>query len=178
MRDYHQIKHSYFVYPDERSLAGSTAAFIALHHVLLASGKVAICSHTRVDGAKPALVALCPQKELVGSDDLQVRCRRWPEEGAVWIRALQLPKTRSAAQACMRSPQVVVRNPLVAAWANIGHQLTLSGACPGFAEMLHVHSHTCVSWAECRAAASESWHPAGLSGCSAAAPLLRQRFKL
>ena len=124
VRDYHQIKHPYFVYPDERSLAGSTAAFIALHHVLLASGKVAICSHTRVDGAKPALVALCPQKELVGSDDLQVRCRRWPEEGAVCIGALQLLKTRSAAQACMRSPQVIVRTPLVAPswWQILGNR--------------------------------------------------------
>lgn len=75
------MKHSYFVYPDERSLAGSTAAFIALHHVLVNSNKVAICSYTRVDGAKPALVALCPQEELLGSDGLQVRGGRWPEGG-------------------------------------------------------------------------------------------------
>lgn len=104
MRDHHQIKHSYFVYPDERSLAGSTAAFIALHHVLVNSNKVAICSYTRVDGAKPALVALCPQEELLGSDGLQVRGEGGLREGAVFIGALQPPEKRLAAQACELVP--------------------------------------------------------------------------
>ena len=178
VRDYHQIKHSYFVYPDERSLIGSTAAFIALHHVLLASGKVAICSHTRVDGAKPALVALCPQKELVGSDDLQVRCGRWPQGGAVSIGALQPPRTRSAAQACVRSPQVVARAPLVATgadfWASVDSKWGLPRVCR---DAVCPFSYM---WLLGRGAGQQHLsHGILQAGQDVwAAPLLRHRFKL
>ena len=35
LKDYHTISPSRFVYPDERSLRGSTAAFVALHAACL-----------------------------------------------------------------------------------------------------------------------------------------------
>lgn len=36
LRDYHTLGPSRFVYPDERQLRGSTAAFVALHAACLA----------------------------------------------------------------------------------------------------------------------------------------------
>jgi len=39
LADYHQLSPSRFVYPDERSLKGSTAAFAALHSACLMKGR-------------------------------------------------------------------------------------------------------------------------------------------
>jgi ATP-dependent DNA helicase 2 subunit 1 len=36
LRDYHTLSPSRFMYPDERALRGSTAAFVALHAACLA----------------------------------------------------------------------------------------------------------------------------------------------
>eukprot|EP00877_Chromochloris_zofingiensis_P012838 jgi/Chrzof1/7808/Cz02g37100.t1 len=65
LKDYHQIQHANFLYPDERSLKGSTAAFIAIHQALLSAGKFALCRMVRNSSAAPILVALLPQEEVL-----------------------------------------------------------------------------------------------------------------
>lgn len=66
LRDYHTLSPSRFVYPDERALRGSTAAFVALHAACLADEddpQMAVCSYVTRHAAMPSLVALLPQPE-------------------------------------------------------------------------------------------------------------------
>ena len=71
LKHYHQLRSPTFLYPDERSMPGSTKAFIAFHAAVLAKDRMAVCSFVRTKAAEPRLVALLPQVEEV--DDLGVQ---------------------------------------------------------------------------------------------------------
>ena len=170
VRDYHQIKHSYFIYPDEHSLAGSTAAFIALHQVLLFSDKVAICSHTHVAGAKPAVVALCPQQELVGSDDLQVRRGKGPEGGCCVHQGPAaapdaLGSTSMRAGPCGWLRRLLWRLQEEILWASVACKWGPPRVCRDAVGPL---SHMWVLDSRCWVSAGQGagwWHPASRTVC-------------
>ena len=71
LKHYHQLRSPTFLYPDERSMPGSTKAFIAFHAAVLAKDRMAVCSFVCTKAAEPRLVALLPQVEEV--DDLGVQ---------------------------------------------------------------------------------------------------------
>jgi ATP-dependent DNA helicase 2 subunit 1 len=68
LKDYHNIKPPYFIYPDESTMKGSTVAFAALLHQMAAKGKIAICRLIYRKGVVPKFVALLPQEEKVNGD--------------------------------------------------------------------------------------------------------------
>lgn len=72
LKHYHQLRSPTFLYPDERSMAGSTQTFIAFHAAMLAKDKMAICSFVRTQASEPRLVALIPQVEEVDDFGVQV----------------------------------------------------------------------------------------------------------
>ncbi|GBG74920.1 hypothetical protein CBR_g19434 [Chara braunii] len=64
LKDYHNLRPSVFIYPDESAVSGSTRVFIALHKPMLRLGRFAVCvtpSHLY----EPLLVALVAQEEVV-----------------------------------------------------------------------------------------------------------------
>ena len=61
LKDHHNVRHAYFIYPDEYSIKGSTVAFTALLDRMLALDKIAICRWTPRANAPPKFVALLPQ---------------------------------------------------------------------------------------------------------------------
>lgn len=64
LKPWHTWRQSNFVYPDERSLPGSTTAFIALHDAMLGTDRVALCAYVRSRNTEPRLVALAAAQEL------------------------------------------------------------------------------------------------------------------
>ena len=64
LKPWHTWRQSNFVYPDERSLPGSTTAFIALHDAMLSADRVALCTYVRSRNTEPRLVALAAAQEL------------------------------------------------------------------------------------------------------------------
>ena len=72
LKQYHQLRSSTFVYPDERSMPGSTQTFIAFHNRMLARDVMAVCSFVRAKGGEPRLVALLAQEEVQDEYQTQV----------------------------------------------------------------------------------------------------------
>ncbi|DBA83496.1 hypothetical protein WJX79_009209 [Trebouxia sp. C0005] len=72
LKHYHQLRSPTFLYPDERSMSGSTQTFIAFHATMLKKQRMAICSFVRTRAAEPRLVALLPQEEEVDEFGVQV----------------------------------------------------------------------------------------------------------
>eukprot|EP00878_Enallax_costatus_P017342 GHUV01018214.1.p1 GENE.GHUV01018214.1~~GHUV01018214.1.p1 ORF type:complete len:638 (+),score=155.08 GHUV01018214.1:188-2101(+) len=75
LQDWHQLSPSRLVYPDERAVKGSTAAFVALHAACQPQTRhpqIAVCSFVRQTGSAPQLVALVPTLEEVDEDGLQL----------------------------------------------------------------------------------------------------------
>eukprot|EP00300_Choanocystis_sp_HF-7_P010865 c17189_g1_i1.p1 GENE.c17189_g1_i1~~c17189_g1_i1.p1 ORF type:complete len:556 (+),score=138.49 c17189_g1_i1:207-1874(+) len=68
LKDYHNIKHSYFLYPSERDISGSAKAFFALQRQMLAKRKIAICRLIRNSSSQPCLVALIPTPRVVNEE--------------------------------------------------------------------------------------------------------------
>lgn len=68
VRMHHNISHSMFLYPDEKTYEGSTRAFSSLLKAMAEMDKVAICSFTQRAGYSTRLVALVPQLEIIGSN--------------------------------------------------------------------------------------------------------------
>jgi ATP-dependent DNA helicase 2 subunit 1 len=71
LKDYYNIKHSSFIYPDERAIKGSIVVFSALLDRMLKMDKIAICRMTPRSNAQPRFVALLPQKEEIDRDGTQ-----------------------------------------------------------------------------------------------------------
>lgn len=66
MRDDHNLKEPTFVYPTDKELKGSTAAFIALHAAMLREpARYAVASAVTGKAVAPQLVALLAQQELL-----------------------------------------------------------------------------------------------------------------
>ncbi len=73
LKDYHQLRTSTFIYPDESRASGSATLFIALHDRLLALDMFALCSIRRTKNSEVRLAAVVPQQEAVDSYGQQVR---------------------------------------------------------------------------------------------------------
>uniref|UniRef100_A0A7S1X7R0 SAP domain-containing protein n=1 Tax=Tetraselmis chuii TaxID=63592 RepID=A0A7S1X7R0_9CHLO len=69
IKDYHQLRSAYFVYPHEKAIPGSKATFIALHAKMIAMKKVAIVRYQRAESSDPCLAALLPQWEELMEDE-------------------------------------------------------------------------------------------------------------
>eukprot|EP00492_Amphilonche_elongata_P003948 TRINITY_DN433_c0_g1_i1.p1 TRINITY_DN433_c0_g1~~TRINITY_DN433_c0_g1_i1.p1 ORF type:complete len:202 (-),score=27.68 TRINITY_DN433_c0_g1_i1:459-1064(-) len=65
LKAYHQIKPSYFIYPDEQYVTGSRQAFKALMTACHLENYMAICRFTSRKGTIPRMVALVPQLEIL-----------------------------------------------------------------------------------------------------------------
>ena len=65
LQAFHQVSNAHFLYPDEKSLQGSTAAFTALHTAMAdkARPQMALARLVRREGDMSVLVALLPQEE-------------------------------------------------------------------------------------------------------------------
>ncbi|KAF9431936.1 X-ray repair cross-complementing protein 6 [Entomortierella beljakovae] len=64
----HNIIHTMFLYPDERSYEGSTRAFSSLLKAMSEMDRVAVCSFTQRKNYSTRLVALVPQMEIVSEE--------------------------------------------------------------------------------------------------------------
>ncbi|KAF9090607.1 X-ray repair cross-complementing protein 6 [Mortierella sp. AM989] len=64
----HNITHSIFLYPDEKSYEGSTRAFSSLLRAMAEDDRVAICSFTQRKNYSTRLVALIPQLEITNEN--------------------------------------------------------------------------------------------------------------
>lgn len=65
LKDSHQLGPSRFVYPDERWLKGSTAAYVALYRACTVGREeplMAVCSYVPRSGGMPSLAAMLPQR--------------------------------------------------------------------------------------------------------------------
>lgn len=62
------LKNCYFLFPNERSIEGSTVAFKALHQACIETKVVAICVLSTRVNAKPLIVALSPCSYPLGLD--------------------------------------------------------------------------------------------------------------
>ena len=63
MKLHHNIKHSYFIYPDESSVKGSTRLFADLLDRMAEKEKIAVCRYIARSYSMPRLVALIPERD-------------------------------------------------------------------------------------------------------------------
>jgi ATP-dependent DNA helicase 2 subunit 1 len=66
LKDYYNVSHSYFIYPDESSMTGSITAFTALLESMLKKNVIAICRTQFRANSGPRLSALLPQVSSLG----------------------------------------------------------------------------------------------------------------
>ncbi|KAL4419212.1 hypothetical protein ABPG77_000606 [Micractinium sp. CCAP 211/92] len=71
LKEYHQIRSSNFLYPDDKKQPGSATAFIALHEAMQRSEQLAVCRLASTRARTPQLVALLPAEELLYEDGSQ-----------------------------------------------------------------------------------------------------------
>eukprot|EP01121_Diplochlamys_sp_Union-15-3_P011126 TRINITY_DN3189_c0_g1_i8.p1 TRINITY_DN3189_c0_g1~~TRINITY_DN3189_c0_g1_i8.p1 ORF type:complete len:423 (+),score=69.93 TRINITY_DN3189_c0_g1_i8:321-1589(+) len=71
LKDYHNLKHSIFIYPDDYQIKGSIVAFSAILDRMLALDKIAICKFSARNNNLPSMVALLPQREETHDDSSQ-----------------------------------------------------------------------------------------------------------
>jgi hypothetical protein len=72
LQPHHQLATGDFVYPSERQLKGSCAAFMALHGVMLGEQQMAVTCYVRTQASMPRLVALVAQEQVLDEYDTQV----------------------------------------------------------------------------------------------------------
>ncbi|CAI5494927.1 unnamed protein product, partial [Closterium sp. Naga37s-1] len=75
LKDYHNLQPPTFLFPDEETLSGSTAAFIALHNAMLDANSFALACWAKI--GLPRLVAILPQQEKVDEGGTQVQPAGW-----------------------------------------------------------------------------------------------------
>ncbi|CAI5461501.1 unnamed protein product [Closterium sp. Yama58-4] len=75
LKDYHNLQPPTFLFPDEETLSGSTAAFIALHNAMLDANSFALACWAKI--GMPRLVAILPQQEQVDESGTQVQPVGW-----------------------------------------------------------------------------------------------------
>jgi len=69
LQDHHRIFHAYFVYPNERGVAGSAMLIAALVGTMLERKVLAVASYVARRNSEPVLVALLPQAEVEEEGD-------------------------------------------------------------------------------------------------------------
>lgn len=72
LKEYHNIKASYFIYPDEQTTTGSNTAFNALLEAMHAKGKIGIAKMIYRRRTVPRFVALVAQQEKLSDDGHQI----------------------------------------------------------------------------------------------------------
>ncbi|KAF8340621.1 ku70-like protein [Cantharellus anzutake] len=65
------VKHAYFLYPDESKYIGSTRTFLALLRTLVAKDKIAIARVVMRRNMSPAFCAILPQEEVIDESGTQ-----------------------------------------------------------------------------------------------------------
>jgi len=60
LKHHYNLKHAYFIYPDDAAIRGSTITFTAILDRMLALHKIAICRWTPRANTPPKFVALYP----------------------------------------------------------------------------------------------------------------------
>ncbi|OZJ01818.1 hypothetical protein BZG36_04811 [Bifiguratus adelaidae] len=73
LKNYENITHAYFIYPDEKEYLGSTRVFSALLQRMASKDKIAICHMIRRSNTLPRFVALLPQEEVLDANGGQER---------------------------------------------------------------------------------------------------------
>eukprot|EP00833_Pecoramyces_ruminatium_P009181 jgi/Orpsp1_1/1183213/evm.model.c7180000084270.1 len=68
----YNIKHPYFIYPDENQYIGSYSVFAYLLETMNKMKKIAICNFIPRSNSSPRLVALLPQIEERDDNDIQI----------------------------------------------------------------------------------------------------------
>jgi ATP-dependent DNA helicase 2 subunit 1 len=68
----YNIKHPYFIYPDENQYIGSYSVFAHLLDTMAKMEKMAICNFIPRSNSSPRLVALLPQTEERDENDIQI----------------------------------------------------------------------------------------------------------
>ncbi|OUM69610.1 hypothetical protein PIROE2DRAFT_2478 [Piromyces sp. E2] len=68
----YNIKHPYFIYPDEKQYVGSHSVFAHLLNTMNKMEKIAICNFIPRSNSSPRLVALLPQMEERDENDVQI----------------------------------------------------------------------------------------------------------
>lgn len=68
LKVYHNIKHSMFVYPDDKKSKGSSQLTDAMLKELVKANKVAIVKFAPRDNCQVRFCALVPQEEKIGKD--------------------------------------------------------------------------------------------------------------
>lgn len=71
LKVFHNIKHSYFVYPDEKRVTGSSQVIDALTQEMLREDKIAIVRFIPRDNSVVRFCALVPQQEKLDEDGFQ-----------------------------------------------------------------------------------------------------------
>lgn len=71
LKDYHNMKHASYIFPDEVAVRGSSTVYAALLQKMLEMDKIAICKMTARSNASLRLVALLPVREMV-KDGIQI----------------------------------------------------------------------------------------------------------
>lgn len=69
---FQHMKPSQFIYPDEKTLAGSTCLFTALLERCLHHDVVPICKYIQSKSSPPCFVALLPQKQVLNEQRVQI----------------------------------------------------------------------------------------------------------
>ena len=69
LKVFHNIKHSYFIYPDEKRITGSTQVADALIKEMINDEKIAIVRFIPRDNSVVRFCALLPQEEKVDEED-------------------------------------------------------------------------------------------------------------
>lgn len=71
LKTYQHVKPAQFIYPDEKTIAGSTCLFTALLNRCLHHDVVVICKYIQSKSSPPCFVALVPQKEILNEQKVQ-----------------------------------------------------------------------------------------------------------
>ena len=69
LKVHHNIKHSYFIYPDEKRVTGSSQVIDALVKEMIKDDKIAIVRFIPRDNSVVRFCALLPQEEKVDEED-------------------------------------------------------------------------------------------------------------
>ena len=99
LKKHYYVKPSNFIYPDESIVNGSSRLFVALLKKCLERDVIAVCRYVPRSNTPPCFVALVPQEEELGDNNLQVSP---PGFHAIYLpfgedlRKLQLPEPSKA----------------------------------------------------------------------------------
>jgi len=128
LQPHHRIFHSYFVYPNERTVTGSSVLCQALIDKLLERRLMAIARYVARRSAEPCLVALLPQAEEVDEDGVQLRSPGFHMVRLPWAEEIRNVEIALPEKLPMPSPE------LSTAARNVVAAMRLEGFRPGCAE--------------------------------------------